>query len=351
MIKNRAHFTRRFASVLQACLDHKEMHIRTLQTTGLFGYDKLANPSDFISQAKLSCEHATMLTDLICSSDEPLKVLPRFDAISNSLCQILDSAELIRNVHPETQWVDSATQAYAYLHNYMNQLNTNVGLYESLLRTVKDPTVFRQLTEQQKSVASLLLDDFKKFGIQLDKTKRERIVKLNDDIQELGQSFQLNLHAEEQMVEFINAPVDLAGVSPKLIEALINATAHKSGKKALIPAESNAARYLLKTAGNPEVRRKIFMGIHASSPSQIETLKLLMRTRNKLAHELDFKSFAEMNLTDKMIKTPEKVNSFLAASLEANRNPFNTEFSGLEGLKRTHTQDPSAIFYDWCHLN
>jgi hypothetical protein len=49
------------------------------------------------------------------------------------LCSVIDLAELVRNAHPDTEWVESANEAYEQLCEYMNVLNTNVGLYEVCL--------------------------------------------------------------------------------------------------------------------------------------------------------------------------------------------------------------------------
>ena len=46
------------------------------------------------------------------------------------LCSVIDLAELVRNAHPDPEWVQSADEAYEQLCEYMNVLNTNVGLYE-----------------------------------------------------------------------------------------------------------------------------------------------------------------------------------------------------------------------------
>ena len=52
-------------------------------------------------------------------------------------------AELVRNAHPDPVWVQSSEEVYEKLCEFMNVLNTNVGLYEVwifiALRTHKDP--------------------------------------------------------------------------------------------------------------------------------------------------------------------------------------------------------------------
>ena len=54
----------------------------------------------------------------------------QIDRLSDLLCGVIDLAELIRNVDPDSEWVAHADAAYQELCYYMNQLNTHVGLYE-----------------------------------------------------------------------------------------------------------------------------------------------------------------------------------------------------------------------------
>ena len=64
------------------------------------------------------------------SRDELRLVLKNLDKLSDLLCGVIDLAELIRNSHPDPEWVTSANDAYDTLCEFMNILNTHVGLYQ-----------------------------------------------------------------------------------------------------------------------------------------------------------------------------------------------------------------------------
>lgn len=57
-------------------------------------------------------------------------MVKKLDRLSDMLCGVIDLAEFVRNVHPEEEWSEGANEAYEGLCGYMNELNTNVGLYE-----------------------------------------------------------------------------------------------------------------------------------------------------------------------------------------------------------------------------
>lgn len=102
--------------------------------TGLFGHPTLTQPNALITLADATVVRAQLLTDRILrareSRDELLKVVKNLDRLSDMLCGVIDLAELVRNAHPDRIWVEAANAAYETLCEFMNVLNTNVGLYE-----------------------------------------------------------------------------------------------------------------------------------------------------------------------------------------------------------------------------
>ena len=102
--------------------------------TGLFGHHMLTTPSAFVAIADSTLRRAQLLTDRILrareSRDELFKVVKNLDRLSDMLCGVIDLAELLRNAHPDQAWIQSADEVYEKLCEFMNVLNTNVGLYE-----------------------------------------------------------------------------------------------------------------------------------------------------------------------------------------------------------------------------
>lgn len=102
--------------------------------TGIFGHPTLTTPAAFTALADATLLRAQLLTERILrareSRDELFKVVKNLDRLSDMLCSVIDLAELVRNAHPDRSWVDSANEAYEKLCEFMNILNTHVGLYE-----------------------------------------------------------------------------------------------------------------------------------------------------------------------------------------------------------------------------
>lgn len=112
----------------------KPHHSRTTPR-GLCNHPLLQTPSQFRQVAALTVSRAQRLVNrILCarsSRSEMLKVVKNLDRLSDMLCNVIDLAELVRNAHPDAVWVDSANDAYEMLCEFMNVLNTHVGLYEA----------------------------------------------------------------------------------------------------------------------------------------------------------------------------------------------------------------------------
>ena len=65
------------------------------------------------------------------------KVVKNLDRLSDLLCSVVDLAEFVRNAHPDQKWVASANNLYESLSEFMNVLNTHVGLYNVRCYTMR----------------------------------------------------------------------------------------------------------------------------------------------------------------------------------------------------------------------
>lgn len=102
--------------------------------SGLFTHPGLTSPSSLQLLADGTLKRAQQLTNRIVaasnSRDELFKVVKNLDKLSDMLCGVIDMAEFVRNSHPDYEWVRSANDAYEKLCEFMNVLNTHVGLYK-----------------------------------------------------------------------------------------------------------------------------------------------------------------------------------------------------------------------------
>ena len=300
-----------------------------LTKKGLFQNNYLTQPQGFLRYAQVTRARAQSIVEevLSASSTKEYIALPRrLDLLSDTLCRILDTADFVRATHPDVQFQRAATQAYAYLFEYMNVLNTTPGLKAQLQKAVLDPEISRAWTEEEKTVAQILLKDFGQSAIDLPKEKRQRFVDMSNEIKMIGLDFVENMAPRTTHLEF---NVDqLKGMNP-----LILAKYSTSRKKVSLPTAGDLPYVALDSVEDESVRREIYIHGRQSSKAQIEKLEKLMRIRAEIASLSDYESYAHMSLIDKMAKSPEAVNSFLMALSTDNAPHVMQEIEQMQALK------------------
>ncbi|KAI8612912.1 hypothetical protein BC830DRAFT_1134602 [Chytriomyces sp. MP71] len=264
----------------------------------------------------------------------------RLDALSDALCATLDATELWQNVATTREEVDDARAANALLSTFMNELNTDTKLYQSLNRSIhayKSRTIDQpRADEQTLVVADLLMKDFQKSGIHLSGSQRDSFVKLSDDILNLGFKF-VRSSAESacEGIEIENPAERLLGVHPHIVQAVTKSNRNM----ALIPIDgTGTANHILRSARDADVRRAVFMGMNEGSDETVHYLEELLRRRRDLAVLLGKKSYAEMWLADKMAGSTETVMKFLNQVSSQNKPHAQTEIARLASLKQSQLQ-------------
>ena len=168
----------------------------------------LKEPSSFQAAAKAAVDVCNALVHLVDSaavagpSSEPsngsgagLHTIKQLDAISDTLCKVLDVAEFVRQNHGSDGWREAAEGTYRSLASYMHMLNTHTPLHAALKHITTNAGLMATLTEEQQRMAVLLQREFEREGIHLSDSERAVLVSLNDSVHEAGAAFQGNIQA------------------------------------------------------------------------------------------------------------------------------------------------------------
>ncbi|KAK7058376.1 Mitochondrial intermediate peptidase [Paramarasmius palmivorus] len=313
-------------------------------TTGLFGHTNLTSPQALVSLANATLIRAQALTERILraseSRDELKKVVKNLDRLSDLLCGVIDLSELVRNAHPDRQWVEAANHAYEVLCEFMNVLNTHVGLYEVLKKVLSDPEIKQTLGPEALQTALIFWTDFEKSAINLPPAQREHFVRLSSDILVLGRHF---LHeASSPRPPVAIKPTELVGLKDQGMGVRLQLQARFTQRDLMVYPGSLQAQMIMRSAPSEEPRRKLYIGAHSSTKEQLEILETLLRKRAELAQLVGRRSYADLTLDTKMAKSPENVVSFLDALMDHQRPAAKSALHALSLRKQSHLNLPTT---------
>lgn len=253
-------------------------------------------------------------------------IVKDMDRLSDLLCRVVDMYDFVRATHPDPEFVRAASKAYGAMYEYMNVLNTNTGLYESLKRAMEIPEMAAGYSDEERTVAVLLLRDFEKSGIHLPAAARKKFVELSSRVAHLGPEFVNGMSPQKGQLRFESPR--LRGMDPMVVRELsLNGIV-------TLPTTGMSANHVLCSVEDEEVRRELYVASHTSSKKQIRILEELLKTRAELARLTGRDSYGEAVLADKMAKSPEAVIKFLNALSEANKPAALAELEMLSSVKK-----------------
>ncbi|KAI9189404.1 Mitochondrial intermediate peptidase [Blastocladiella emersonii ATCC 22665] len=305
--------------------------------TGMFGDAALTSPDSMVASSRRMIGEATRLVDgliarhaesRMLSADETRALIDDLDALSNYLCQLTDTAEFLRNVHPDRAWAGAADRVYADLSSLLHTLNTNAELY-AVLRHAVDANV-ADLDDLEARNAAVFLRDFEQSGIHLPDAQRKKHVALSDA---------MTVHARD-FFSFKFAPIAVpltaaeAGTLPRAIRQHYTLPNHAPPEPngAVLACDQGLASHLVHSSPLPSVREKALHVVHAAYPAQEANLQSLLTTRHELASLVGFPSFARMFLRDKMVNSQSRVLRFLDRLAGEMTPALDASFAALESL-------------------
>ena len=169
-----------------------------------------------------------------------------------------------------------------------------------MAQVLADPTIVKEFTPDEHAAAIVFLRDFEKSGIHLPTEQREKFVELSDRIIQLGREF---VQRDPRGVHHIKVdPKVLNGLGQSLgrNSSLIN----KEDGLLQLSTDSYECQMILKYADNDQVRRQVYEAVNSANHESVSILEYLMKTRAELANLVGKSSFAELQLQDKMAKSP-----------------------------------------------
>jgi len=309
---------------------------------GLFSLPGLHVPSDFprlAQEALTSCDDVRARLPSLTGTD----VLYELDAISNSVCGVIDAAELCRSVHSSAEFREAADVAFATLSGYIQALNTDVDLYQSL-RDAPGQMAPGERTEERDRMARLLRAEFERDGIHLPDCERAAVSAAQNRVTELETAFSSNIITRGRK-HFVLPAADIGKIIPPHVLAEFGPEPGSPDHDrlvrdgpgegaAVVSSDSQVVNTILKYCDSPSSRKEAWYHHNTSCPENIDVLEELIRCRHEAATLLGFESYSQRVLDDKMANSPGMVGDFLQNMSRASQKSARTEMAQMLNLKR-----------------
>lgn len=154
------------------------------------------------------------------------------------------------------------------LSTFIQELNTNVFLYKRLAQVTANSSLMQSFTEEQQRMAILLQKDYERDGIHLERSKRDRVITIRDEIMLLGMDFQRNIQSARAYVEI---PERLMRPLPYHIKSHCDKSVYRPDILH-VPTDGHVADAVLKWIKDPQVRKTMYMASTSCALANDEVL-------------------------------------------------------------------------------
>ncbi|XP_028052419.1 mitochondrial intermediate peptidase, mitochondrial isoform X2 [Camellia sinensis] len=250
-----------------------------VKDTGLYGFHHLKTPNGFRRFVDEAIERSGELVNYISGMPSPAEIIRAMDEISDTVCSVVDSAELCRHTHPDREFVVEANKAAMRINEYLHvRFNENI---------ITDPGY-------------------------VDIFPASRIPK--------------QLH---HLVKPIYRSTPSASR-----ESLNSRGANMKEKGFRILTEPSNLSSVLQWASDSEVRKMAYVQGNSVPSANLGVLDKLVASRHETAQIMGYKSYAEFAVQPNMASSPEVVMSFLLEMSEMVRPKADKEFKRIWDFKR-----------------
>ncbi|CCH58546.1 hypothetical protein TBLA_0A07560 [Henningerozyma blattae CBS 6284] len=317
-------------------------------------------PSQLVKDAEDLIDQSNHFYDALTNLKSPdfNNFLVPYMNYENKVGSLINQLTFLQHVSSEKDIRDASFKATDLLQNFEIETSLRYGLFlqfdkiwnqikDSKDKYEKDPKDLENYEFVRK-----VHRDFVRAGLNLDESKREKIKEIKKAIANNSLKFATNLGEQTEFVAFTKEELD--GVSDSVMEQFEKFNDEKTGKEMYkVTFKYPDIFPVLKTARNPETRKKAFAGDQNKVSENTVLFTNTLKLRNQLADILGYSTYANYNLELKMAKAQDSVFKFLEDLIDRLKPLGSKEIEILKSIKEKEFKELNLPFdnhyYVWDH--
>ncbi|MFI5332558.1 MAG: M3 family metallopeptidase, partial [Candidatus Babeliales bacterium] len=270
-------------------------------------------PQDIKQRTQKSIDAAKAALDQLIAIPDDQRTYENTARVFDVVCTLSDGS-IVRNVLSVLEMVSPDKAIRGACHEAVEQMNNfsvdalenNEKLYKALksyaARSVDDAT----LTTEQRYFIEKTVEDYERNGLNLPLAERDVVGKLKKELAKLEQDFEVNIATDNRTITVDAA--ELKGCSQDFIKSLRTT---EDGHYVL-GVDYPTYHMIMEHCSVTATRKRLYDEyVNRGYPKNHEILQTVIAKRDQLAHILGFNSYAEFDLADQMVETPERAEQFL----------------------------------------
>jgi thimet oligopeptidase len=264
-----------------------------------------------------------------------LAVLDAYDEAMAALANTSQPVDLVAVTHPDEATRAAAEAAKQEIAKVFTEASLDRALYDALAAVATSATDLDATTEHYLTTT---LREFRRAGVDRDEATRARVRALQEELVEVGQSFDRNIRSDTRTATL--PPSALEGLPEDYVRA------HPVGEDGLVRITTDYPDYVpFMTYSRDEQSRQQLWRLFRSRgyPSNVEILRRMLELRHELATLLGYPSWAQYAAENKMIGSEANIADFIARIAEAAGPRAERDYERLLARKRRDDPDAAAV--------
>jgi oligopeptidase A len=264
-----------------------------------------------------------------------------YEAITEGLGYTYNIVSHLKTVDNNEDIVEAFNKITPKIIEFSSGLSKNSGLY-SVLKEYAQTEEAKQLQGARKRFLTQTMDDFRRSGAELDKTRKKRLSEIDVGLAKLGSQFGQNLlNATNAYTLMIKDENRLSGL-PEREKETAKERARKKGKKGwLFNLQMPSVVPVLQYADDRELRKELYLAYSTlASTGEHDNRGLIVKMldlRKEKAQLLAYDNFADLVLEDRMAKNGNTAIEFLNTIKSKIETHFQRENQELEQFYKETT--------------
>jgi len=264
--------------------------------------------------------------------------LGALDDLSGILDDELQLPIFMQNVSNDPKERDNARDAEEAVGNWQIAM----GKREDLYRAIKAyANRHPKLHGEQKRFLEYTLRDYRRSGMDLSKSDRNKLQQIEMDLNKLGIQFSQNIADDSTHIP-VKADA-LSGVPEAALKRL-----KLDGDTYQVGMDTPTLEAILAYCTNEQTRKDVWFAYkRRGGQKNVDVLEKMLRLRYQQAHLLGYKSAADFETEVRMAHNAATVAKFYQELQPVVRKKALVDYQEYTAAKRTYTKDPKAVLQPW----
>lgn len=247
----------------------------------------------------------------------------------NDLAVKESAIAIIEYLHPDKAMRDTAHDTVKKVSDfYVDQLSNNKKLYEAFKSYAQGNAGTEQLSETQRYFIDETMKDFKRAGLDLPEDQLAQVSAIKKKLTQLSMEFGRNISQDNKTITATKQ--ELEGLDDDFITSL----KQDDQGNYILGADYPTYFQVMQHATSQDMRKRMHTLFSTRAyPVNENLLKEIVALRDQLAKLLGYESYAALNISNQMAKTPQRANEFLQSLRDKATEKEQQELDAFVALK------------------